>query len=141
MRRMGIGSVSGLNSFEEAAGLACDKGGRGVGGLEILRRRENSSWSASATLVERLGDTGVDLSAAAAGKSPRERSAREVEEAGGNCGAWGRSRSRSGLSLERGGLEQKSKPRARTKKKETDPALRRRKARIFSSMSVGWGSR
>lgn len=76
-----------------------------MGGLEILRRRENSSWSASATLVERLGDTGIDLSTAA-GKRPRERSAREVEGAEGSWGAWGRSRSRSGLSLERGGLEQ-----------------------------------
>ena len=105
--------------------------------LEILRRRENSSWSASATLVVRLGDVGDDLSAAEASKSPGERSARDVDGEESTWGAWGRSRSRSGLSLERGGLEQKGKPRTRRRKKKTDPAVRRRKASIFSSMSVG----
>ena len=41
-----------------------------VEGSEILRRKENSSWPASAALVECLGDKGDDLSTATADKHP-----------------------------------------------------------------------
>lgn len=123
VRRTGMGSVPGLKSFE---GLL---GGAGEGEDEILRRREKSSWSASAGAWCLRGEAGEGR--AAAGRAGGGRG----ERAGGGGGGGGRSR--VGFALGK----KKDERVWGTECCATDPSVRRLRAVSLASRSVGWSSR